>query len=464
MPTANISKIGLSDKELLEKDSKYCSWGDTVHYNDPAKIFRRCEGSFVYDENDTPYMDVQMWHSACNFGYKNKRIEDAVLDQIKFLPQLGAQFINESKVLLSEKIAKHNIDKFGLEGRLHYNVGGAQANEDAIKLIRNYTHKSKMFAFMGSYHGRTLGTSCLTSSYRYRKNYGNFADRAEFVPYPYCYRCHYGMHCEDCDFYCVKQFEKNFASEYNSFIDKKTGETEYVAFFAEAVQGTGGYIVPPKGYFKELKKVLDKYNILLVADEIQMGFYRAGKLWSIENFGVKPDVITFAKSLTNAMSSLSGFWAREELVNPSVFPPGSTHSTFSSNPMGTRAGLEVMNICEEPGFEAAVAERGRKYLEGLKYLKSKHKTIGNVDGIGLALRIEVTEEDGYTPNRSLTEKINAEGLKGDLEYNGKKCGLVLSAGGYFKNVFTLAPSLFVTDEEINMTIDLLDQLFRRFER
>src|SRR5574344_2030439 len=115
MPTANIIKTELSDKELLEKDSKYCSWGDTVHYNDPAKIFRRCEGSFVYDENDIPYMDVQMWHSACNFGYKNKRIEDAVLDQIKVMPQLGAQFINQSKVLLSEKIAKHNIDKFGHE-------------------------------------------------------------------------------------------------------------------------------------------------------------------------------------------------------------------------------------------------------------------------------------------------------------------------------------------------------------
>lgn len=459
----NNSKQDKSDKELINIDSQYCSFGDTVHYVDPPKVFRSCEGSFVYDEQDTAFLDLQMWHSACNFGYKNERINKAVIDQINTLPQLGAQFINESKVLLSEKISKLNIQKFGLKGRVHYNVGGAQAVEDAIKLIRNYTGKNLMFAFMGSYHGRTIGASGLTSSYRYRKNFGHFSDRAHFVPYPYCFRCHYGKNCENCNFYCVKQFEKLFASEYNSFIDKKSGETEYVAFFAEPVQGTGGYIVPPKGYFKELKKVLDKFGIIFVADEIQMGFYRAGKLWSIENFGVSPDVITFGKSVTNGMNPLSGFWAKEELVNPEVFPPGSTHSTFSSNPIGTRAALEVMNISQAAGFEENIARKGKSFLEGLQYLKSKHKTIGNVDGIGLALRIEVCQEDGFTPDKELASKINLEGLKGDLKYKGEKCGLVLSVGGYYKNVFTLAPSLYITDEEIQMSIDLLDQLFTRCE-
>lgn len=457
-----VEKTNMTDKELMELDSKYNSYGDTVHYNNPAKIFRDCEGSFVFDEKGTRYMDVQMWHSACNYGYKNKQITDAVINQIKTLPQLGAQFINESKVLLSEKIGKANEERFNLKGRVHYNVGGAQAVEDAIKLIRNYTGKSFMFAFMGSYHGRTIGASSLTSSYRYRKNFGHFSDRAQFIPYPYCFRCQYGKNCENCNFYCVKQFEKLFESEYNSFIDKKTGEVEHVAFFAEPVQGTGGYIVPPTGYFKELKKVLDKYGIIFVADEIQMGFYRTGKLWSIEHFGVNPDVITFGKSLTNGMNPLSGFWAKEEMISPEKFPPGSTHSTFSSNPIGTRAALEVMRVSEAPNFENDIKERGRKYLEGLNHLKSKYKCIGDVDGIGLALRIEVCQDDGFTPNKELTSKILEEGLKGDLDYQGEKCGLVLSAGGYHKNVFTLAPSLYVTDREIDMTIDLLDQLFGRF--
>lgn len=453
----------LSDKELIDIDSQYCSYGDTVHYVDEPNIFRSCEGSFVFDEAGKAFLDLQMWHSACNFGYKNEQINKAVIDQINTLPQLGAQFINESKVLLSEKICKSNIEKFGLKGRVHYNVGGAQAVEDALKLIRNYTGKTLMFAFMGAYHGRTIGTSNLTSSYRYRKSFGHFSDRAHFVPYPYCFRCHYGKSCENCDFYCVKQFEKLFDSEYNSFIDKKTGETEHVAFFAEPIQGTGGYIIPPKGYFKALKKVLDKYGIIFVADEIQMGFYRAGKLWSIEHFGVSPDVITFGKSVTNGMNPLSGFWAKEELISPDVFPPGSTHSTFSSNPIGTRAGLEVMKICENPSFEQKVLMRGERLLEGLKHLEFKYKTIGNVDGLGLALRIEICEEDGFTPNAKLANKIFKEGLKGELNYKGEKCGLVLSTGGYHKNVITLAPSLYISDEEIDMSIDLLDQLFKRCE-
>lgn len=461
MLTAELNKTTLSDEKLLELDSVYNSYGDTVHNSEPAKIFRSCEGCFVYDEQDTRFLDLQMWHSACNFGYKNERINEAVIDQINTLPQLGAQFINESKVLLSEKICKSNLERFNVKGRVHYNVGGAQANEDALKLIRNFTGKNLMFAFIGGYHGRTIGTSCITSGYRYRKSFGHFSERAHFVPYPYCFRCHYGKNCENCDFYCVKQFEKLFESDSSAFLDQKSGQTEHAAFFIEPVQGAGGYIIPPKGYFKALKKVLDKYGIIFVSDEVQMGFYRAGKLWSIEHFGVSPDVITFGKSVTNGMNPLSGFWAKEEMVHPEVFPPGSTHSTYSSNPIGTRSGLEVMRITEEDGFEKDIAQRGYKLLEGLRYLESKYNCIGSVDGIGLALRIEICQEDGYTPNKSLATKIVAEGLKGDLIFQGEKCGMVLNAGGYFKNVLTLAPSLFISDKEINMTIDLLDQLFRR---
>jgi len=202
-----------------------------------------------------------------------------------------------------------------------------------------------------------------------------------------------------------------FETEYNSFYDPKAKETEFVALFAESIQGTGGYIIPPEGYFERLKKVLDCYHILLVSDEIQMGFYRTGKLWGIENFNVAPDIIVFGKSLTNGLNPLSGIWAKEALIAPDVFPPGSTHSTFSSNPMGTRAGLEVMCIFEETDFEPMVREKGRKFLDGLKGLQKKYRNIGNVDGMGLALRLEVCEEDGYTPSKALTDKILNEGLR-----------------------------------------------------
>lgn len=452
----------ISDSEIKEIDKHYCSYGDTVHYSDNPKIFRDCNGSFMYDSKDIPYLDLQMWYASCNLGYKNERISKAVIDQINTLPQIASRFLYDYKVLLCEKLAKANEKRFNEKGRIHFNVGGAQANEDALKLIRNYTGKNLLFAFMGGYHGRTIGTSGVTSSFRYREYYGHFGDRAHFIPFPYCYRCHYGKNCENCDFYCVKQFAKNFESEYKSFYDPSTGKCEYVAFIAEPIQGTGGYIIPPKGYFKELKKVLDSYGILFIADEVQMGFYRTGKLWSIEHFDVTPDVITFGKSLTNGLNPLAGLWAKEELINPEIWPAGRTHSTYSSNPIGTRAGYEVMSIFEEQDFESAISEKGKKFLEGLKYLKNKYKKIGDVDGIGLALRIECTEEDGFTPDKKLCDAIIEEGLKGDLVYASSKYGLVLNNGGYYKNVITLVPPVTITEDEITMAIDLLDQLFARF--
>jgi 4-aminobutyrate aminotransferase-like enzyme len=454
-------KSGLNDSELLEIDNEVCSFGDTVHYNNPPRLFRSCNGSFVYDENDTEYLDIQMWYSACNFGYKNERLNNAVIDQMNVMPQLASQFVNESKVLLAEKLCKANQKRFDCKGRIHFNVGGAQAVEDSLKLVRNYTKKNLMFSYMGGYHGRTLGCSSITSSYRYRRRFGHFSERAHYIPFPYCYRCHYGKNKEECGMYCVDQFEQLFDNEYNSFLDVKTGETEFVALYAEPIQGTAGYIIPPKDYFKRLKSVLDKHNILFVSDEVQMGFYRTGKLWSIEHFGITPDVITFGKSLTNGLNPLSGIWAKEEMINPEVFPPGSTHSTFSSNPLGTRAGLEVMRMTEEIDHEALVMKKGQKFLEGLKYLKNKYKCIGDVDGLGLALRLEICENDGFTPSKTLTDAIVDEGLKGNLCYKGKKCGLILDVGGYYKNVLTIAPSLYISDEEIDMAIELIDQLFRR---
>ena len=193
-----------------------------------------------------------------------------------------------------------------------------------------------MFAFEGGYHGRTLGASAITSSYRYRRRYGHFGDRAQFIEFPYHFRGPKGMSKEEYGELCVAKFARLFETEYNGVLDTKTGQAEFAAFYIEPIQGTGGYVIPPPNFFIELKKVLDEHGILLVVDEIQMGLYRTGKLWSIEHFGVQPDVLVFGKALTNGLNPLSGLWARDELINPTVFPPGSTHSTFNANPHGHR--------------------------------------------------------------------------------------------------------------------------------
>ncbi len=452
------SVLGLTERELLKLEAQYCSWGDTVHYAQTTRVFRDARGSFVYDGDKTPYLDLQMWHSVCNFGYKNQRLTDALKEQIDRLPQLSSQYLHEEKIILSAKIAQDIEKTFGVKGRVHFNVGGAAAIEDAIKIVRKSSGKNALFAFQGGYHGRTLGATAITSSYRYREHYGHFADRANFIPYPYQFRCPSGKSKNICcDGSCLKQFDRLFDSEYYGVANPKNNNCEYGGFFVEPVQATGGYINPPVDYFKGLKKTLDKFNILFVDDEVHMGFYRTGKMWAIENYGVTPDIIVFGKALTNGLNPLSGLWAKEDLISPEVFPAGSTHCTYSSNTLGTAAGLAVMNLIADENFAVSVPHKSAYYLSILNKFKNKYPQIGDVGGIGLALRIEICQKDGFTPDRQLAEAIMNIGLRAELEAGGKKAGLIINVGGYYKNVITLAPSLYITESEMDLSIDLLEQ-------
>lgn len=455
----------MRNTELLADEARYCSFGDTVHYANPPKIFDRCEGSYLFDAEGVSFLDLQMWYSAVNFGYANPRLNAVLKHQIDTLPQVASQYLHPTKIELAKIIAQDAEKKFGYQGRVHFNVGGSQSVEDSLKLVRNAKQgKSLMFAFEGGYHGRTLGASAITSSYRYRRRFGHFGERAYFLPFPYHFRGPRGMSKEEYGEHCVQQFERLFETEYNGVWDPKSGQSEYAAFYIEPIQGTGGYVIPPKNFFVGLKKVLDRYGILLVVDEIQMGFFRTGKLWSIEHFGVQPDILVFGKALTNGLNPLAGVWAREELINPEIFPPGSTHSTFASNPLGTAVGLETMRMLAETDYESMVMAKGAHFLAALQDLQKRHAEIGDVDGLGLALRAEICQADGFTPNKALLDRMVDIGLAGELEYKGEKMGLVLDVGGYYKNVITLAPSLHISIEEIDLGIELLDQLLTKAKR
>ncbi len=452
----------LSEAELRELDAQYCSWGDTVHYVDQPKFFESCEGSYMFDAEGVSYLDLQMWYSTVNFGYRNPRLNAAAQRQLDRLPQVASSHLHREKIELAALIARDVEAKFGTKGRVHFNVGGAQAIDDSLKIVRNSSGgRTRMFAFQGGYHGRTLGASTITSSYRYRRRFGHFGDTAHFIEFPYAFRGPKGMTKEEYGEKIVADFARLFESDFHAVYDVKAQQSEFAALYVEPLQGTGGYVVPPKNFFKGMKKVLDDHGVLMVVDEVQMGMYRTGKLWAIEHFGVKPDVMVFGKSVTNGLNPLAGVWARDELINPTVFPPGSTHSTFNANPMGTAVALETLRMASEADYERSVPEKGAYFLAGLQELQKRWPQIGNVDGLGLALRCELCASDGFTPDKALMDRMVAEGLKGDLDEGGKKMGLILNVGGYYKNVITLAPSLDISTEEIDLALRLIDQLLRR---
>jgi 4-aminobutyrate aminotransferase / (S)-3-amino-2-methylpropionate transaminase / 5-aminovalerate transaminase len=453
--------VAIQEAALLELESRVCSHGDTVHYAEPPKIFERCHGSYLYDLYDREYLDLQMWYSAVNLGYANPVVTAALQAQIARLPQLACQYLHREKIELAQMICDSVERAFGMKGRVQFNVGGSQAIEDALKLVRKHTGKQRMLAFQGGYHGRTLAASAITSSYRYREAFGEFADRAEFLPFPYTFRSPFPGDLARTEDYCVREFERLFEHEYTGAWNPKTGRSEFGALFIEALQGTGGYIVPPRGYFKRMAAICRQHHIVIVDDEIQMGFFRTGKMWALEHFGIQPDIIAFGKALTNGMNPISGIWAREDLISPAHFGPGSTHSTFSSNTLGTATGLAVMRILAVGDYEQKVATSGAYFLAGLKQLKSRHPEIGDVDGIGLALRIELCETDGQTPSRALADRMFQLGLAGGLDVMGRSLGLILDIGGYYKNVITLAPSLEITRDEIDLALAALDALIKR---
>src|SRR5947208_403313 len=202
-----------------------------------------------------------MWYSAVNLGYANAAVGRAMREQMERLPQLACQYLHREKIELAELICESIERAFGMRGRGHFNVGGSQAIEDALKLVRKVTGRQRMLAFQGGYHGRTLGASAITSSYRYREAFGEFADRAEFIAFPYAFRSPYSGDAKKTEDSCIAEFERLFEHEYTGAWNPKTGRAEFGAFFVEAVQGTGGYVIPPKSYFRRLAALCKKHGI-----------------------------------------------------------------------------------------------------------------------------------------------------------------------------------------------------------
>ena len=379
---------------LLALEDRVCSHGDTVHYAERPKIFDRCEGSYLYDLHGREYLDLQMWYSAVNLGYANPIVTAALQAQMHRLPQLACQYLHREKIELAQMICESVERAFGMKGRVHFNVGGSQAIEDALKLVRKNTGRQHMLAFQGGYHGRTLAVSAITSSYRYREAFGEFADRAEFLPFPYTFRSPFPGDAQKTEDFCVASSSAYSSTNIPARGIRRRGTRNSAHSSSKRSRARAATSFRRATTSREWRKSAAEHGILVVDDEIQMGFYRTGKMWAIEHFDIQPDIIVFGKALTNGMNPISGLWAREELISPVTFGPGSTHSTFASNTLGTAAGLAVMKIFAGHDYEKKVMESGAYFLAGLRRLQERHPEIGDVDGLGLALRMEMCEADG----------------------------------------------------------------------
>lgn len=395
------------------------------------------EGCYLTTEDGREILDFASGVAVCNIGHNHPKVVEAAVEQVKSLIHGGHNVVYyESYVKLAEKL----VEITGGDTMVYFSNSGAEANEGAIKLAKYITKRPAVIAFRGSFHGRTIGTTSITTSNSaYRKNYEGLLPSVYFAEYPYLYRTPYDNSKNE----CPKEYFKQFDDMFKQLIDPYS----VAAMIMEPIQGEGGYIVPPVEFVKYVREICDKYGIMLIFDEVQTGFGRTGKMFAQEHFEVKPDIFTTAKAIASGFP-LSAIIAKKEHMEK--WTAGSHGGTYGGNPVACAAALATIDVLENGALENCT-NMGEYFKEKLMGLKDKYEVIGDVRGIGLMLAIELVDKD-KNPNTELTNKMITKAL--DL-------GLLLLSCGCYKNVVRFIAPTTVEKKDIDKAIDIIDEILSK---
>ncbi len=400
----------------------------------------RGEGSWLITTDGDRYLDYSSGIGVTNTGHAHPRVAAAVAAQaVKLLHGQQNIVYHEPGLRLYERL-RHVLPGDGWGAFL--SNSGAEAVEAAVKLARVATGRPVIIAFRGGYHGRTAQTMALTTAKDvYRAAFEPLPGSVYHTAYPYCYRASGGGHTPDA---CTCDWESELDLTFHQFIypDK------VAAIIVEPILGEGGYVVPPPGFLPRLREITRRHGILLIADEVQTGFGRTGKMFAVEHWGVEPDILTMAKGIASGLP-LSGIIARRELIER--WAPGTHGGTYGGNVVSCAAANATLDVIQDEDLVANAAARGTQFLAGLRQLGERHRAIGDVRGLGLMLALEFIkpgEGDGRVPNPELTKRVLAEALDRKL--------IVLSAGTY-ANVARIIPPLVTTPGEVGLALRVLDE-------
>jgi len=344
----------------------------------------------------------------------------------------GTDFYYENMVDLAQKLA--GLTPGGVPRRVYFGNSGTEAIEAAIKLARSHTGRKQFVAFYGAFHGRTMGSLALTASRSgQRKNFFPVMPGVHHVPYADCYRCPYGKTVDTCAVECAKAIEDPL---FRTVLPPE----EVAAIVVEPVQGEGGYLVPPKKFFDELRRIADLHGILLVFDEVQCGMGRTGKMFASENFGAVPDIVALAKGIASGMP-LSATIARAEIMD---WPPGSHASTFGGNPVSVAASLATIELLEQ-GLVDNAATVGAHIKARLSEFPQRFPNVGDVRGLGLMIGIELVKDQAT--------KERAPALRDRVVQMCFERGLLVLGAG--PNTIRISPPLILTREQADCAVDIL---------
>ncbi len=398
------------------------------------------QGSWLITPEGERYLDYSSGIGVTNTGHAHPRVVAAVQAQAAKLLH-GQQNIvyHEPGLRLYERLSRLLP---GEDWGAFLSNSGAEAVEAAVKLARIATGRPVIIGFRYGYHGRTGQTMALTTAKDvYRGHFEPLPGSVYHTPYPYCYRAPGGPHAPEA---CTCDWEAQLDLTFHQYVYPE----HVAAIIIEPVLGEGGYIVPPPAFLPRLREITRQHGILLIADEVQTGFGRTGKLFAVEHWGVEPDILTVAKGIASGLP-LSGIIARRSLLEK--FPPGTHGGTYGGNVVSCAAANATLDVIEQEGLVDNARQRGAQFLAGLRSIAARYRTIGDVRGLGLMLALEFVkpdEGDGRTPNPELTKRVQAEALARHL--------IVLTAGTYV-NVVRIIPPLVTTAAEVDQALSILDQ-------
>jgi 4-aminobutyrate aminotransferase-like enzyme len=408
-------------------------------------IIERGEGAYLYDVDGKEYLDLLSGFAVSALGECSEEVTKIIQKQASKLTHFF-DFPHVERVKLAENLIKNSRMK--AKTRVVFGVTGSDGIELAVRAARYFTGQPYMLTPYGDYHGVTYGTMGLTGKGGMQPYfYPVLPDTAvgHFL-FPYCYRCPWDKEYPGCDMFCMKSFERLLESKESPYTDGMHGICSVAAILASPFQSSAGYYIPPVEYLQELRRIADRFGMLLIVDEIQTGMGRSGKLWAFEHTGIEPDMFVSSKALGGGLP-IAAAVGREEILTE--WGPGAHVSTQAGNVLACAAGNYVLETVSSEAFLKKVNERGAYFLEGLRDLENRHPMIGHIDNCGLYTGVELvadrkTKEPAEAASNFVRDRLVAEGL-------------LLEKGGYYHNRLQLIPPL-------NVELEVLDRVFKVFDK
>ncbi|MBU4340531.1 MAG: aspartate aminotransferase family protein [Euryarchaeota archaeon] len=423
-----MRKITNISKEIIKRDSKVVG-SLTRPYE---LVIDHADGSTIYDVEGNSYIDFAASVAVMNIGYNCKAVKQALFSQLDKMMHCGfSDFYAEMPVKLAEKLC-------GMTGydKVFLSNSGAEAVEAAMKLAFWYTKRSSMIAFYRAFHGRTLGALSLSGSKRRHKEHFPSL-RVVHSHYAYCYRCPFNLEYPGCGVACVEEIER-------TIFKRELSPEDTAAIAVEPIQGEGGFIVPPVEFHKELRRICDDNDVLLIADEIQSGGFRTGKFMAMDNFGVRADIVCMSKSIGGGIP-LGATLSTDKIMS---WEPGAHANTFGGNLLAAAGGLATLEFMETSRLGDKAVEKGNYIMKRLNELKDEYPLIGDVRGIGLMIGAELVEEN-KEPAAEKREQIVRKALDGGL--------ILLPAGD---SVIRFVPPLIISRTEIDRGLEIFERALK----